>query len=51
LNDDSGNIWHWDLGGGIQLSNFFVEAKYVAINTENKSSAYLPVRLGYNWNF
>ena len=51
LNDDSSNIWHWDLGGGIQLSNFFVEAKYVAINTENKSSAYLPIRLGYNWNF
>jgi hypothetical protein len=47
LSDDQ--LWHWDVGGGIQLGKFFIESKYVAINTDNKSSAYVPVRIG--WNF
>jgi hypothetical protein len=47
LSDDQ--MWHWDVGGGIQLGKFFIESKYVAINTENKSSAYIPVRIGYNF--
>jgi len=49
LNDDSGSPWHWDVGGGVQLGKFFIESKYVAINTENKSSAYIPIRIGYNF--
>ena len=49
LTDDSGSPWHWDVGAGIQLGKFFIESKYVAINTENKSSAYIPIRLGYNF--
>jgi hypothetical protein len=49
LSDDSSQQWHWDVGGGIQLGKFFIESKYVAINTEGKSSAYVPVRIG--WNF
>lgn len=51
LGDDSSQLWHWELGGGIQLSNFFIESKYVSIDTENKASVYLPIRVGYNWNF
>jgi hypothetical protein len=47
LADDQ--MWHWDVGGGIQLGKFFIESKYVAINTDNKSSAYIPVRIGYNF--
>jgi len=49
LSDDSSQQWHWDVGAGIQLGKFFIESKYVAINTENKSSAYVPVRIGYNF--
>jgi hypothetical protein len=49
LDDDSGSPWHWDVGAGVQLCKFFIESKYVAINTENKSSAYIPIRLGYNF--
>jgi hypothetical protein len=47
ISDDQ--LWHWDVGGGVQLGKFFIESKYVAINTDNKSSAYVPVRIG--WNF
>ena len=42
-------LWHWDVGAGIQLGKFFIESKYVAINTDNKSSAYVPVRIGINF--
>jgi len=45
----SDQLWHWDVGGGIQLGKFFIESKYVAINTTGKNSAYVPVRIG--WNF
>jgi hypothetical protein len=37
------------VGGGIQLGKFFIESKYVAISTTGKNSAYVPVRIG--WNF
>jgi hypothetical protein len=47
LSDDQ--LWHWDVGAGIQLGKFFIESKYVAINTDNKSSAYVPVRIGINF--
>jgi hypothetical protein len=43
---DDSQLWHWDVGAGIQLGKFFIESKYVAINTDNKSSAYVPVRIG-----
>ena len=49
LSDDSSQQWHWDVGAGIQLGKFFIESKYVAVNTENKSSAYVPLRIGYNF--
>jgi hypothetical protein len=49
LGKNSSQLWHWDVGAGIQLGKFFIESKYVAINTENKNSAYVPVRIG--WNF
>jgi hypothetical protein len=42
-------LWHWDVGAGIQLGKFFIESKYVAINTDQKSSAYVPVRIGINF--
>ena len=42
-------LWHWDVGAGIQLGKFFIESKYVAINTDKKSSAYVPVRIGINF--
>ena len=46
---DDSQLWHWDVGAGVQLGKFFIESKYVAINTDNKSSAYVPVRIGYNF--
>jgi len=42
-------LWHWDVGAGFQLGKFFIESKYVAINTDEKSSAYVPVRIGINF--
>jgi hypothetical protein len=47
LSDDQ--LWHWQVGGGIQLGHFFIESKYVAINTTGKNSAYVPITIG--WNF
>jgi hypothetical protein len=51
LADESSSKAHWDFGGGVQLANFFIESKYVSINTEGKRSVYVPTRLGYNWHF
>lgn len=47
LSDDQ--LWHWNVGGGIQLGRFFIESKYVAINTTNKNSAYVPILVGLNF--
>ena len=47
LSDDQ--LWHWDVGAGIQLGRFFIESKYIAINTENKNSAYVPILVGLNF--
>jgi hypothetical protein len=47
----SSTRYNWDFGGGVELGKFFLESKYVAINTEGKSSAYVPVRVGYNFTF
>jgi hypothetical protein len=49
LGNNTSQLWHWDVGAGIQLAKFFIESKYVAINTERKNSAYLPIRIGYNF--
>ena len=42
-------LYHWDVGAGIQLGRFFIESKYVAINTTNKNSAYVPIIVGLNF--
>ena len=47
LADDQ--LYHWDVGGGIQLGRFFIEAKYISINTTNKNSAYVPILVGINF--
>jgi hypothetical protein len=47
LPDDQ--LWHWNVGGGIQLGRFFIESKYAAINTNNKNSAYVPILVGINF--
>jgi hypothetical protein len=43
------SFYHWDFGGGIQLSKVFIEAKYVSINTTGKNSAYVPILIGLNF--
>jgi hypothetical protein len=43
------SFYHWDAGAGIQLGKFFIESKYVSINTTGKSSAYVPVLIGLNF--
>lgn len=43
------SFYHWDFGGGIQLSKLFLEAKYVSINTTGKNSAYVPILIGLNF--
>jgi hypothetical protein len=45
----SDQLWHWDVGAGVQLGRFFIESKYIAINTTNKNSAYVPVLVGLNF--
>jgi hypothetical protein len=47
--EDKSNFYHWDAGGGIQLGRLFIESKYVAINTTNKNSAYVPILIGINF--
>jgi hypothetical protein len=53
LGDDQ--LWHWNVGGGIQLGRFFIESKYVAISTkaspgnDTKASAYVPILVGINF--
>jgi hypothetical protein len=47
LADDQ--LYHWDVGAGIQLGRFFLESKYVAINTTGKNSAYVPIIIGLNF--
>jgi hypothetical protein len=47
LGDDQ--LWHWDVGAGIQLGRFFIESKYVAIDTDAKASAYVPIIIGLNF--
>lgn len=47
LADDQ--LYHWNVGGGIQLGRFFIESKYVSINTTGKSSAYVPILVGINF--
>jgi hypothetical protein len=47
LPDDQ--LYHWQVGAGIQLGRFFIESKYVAINTEPKASAYVPIIVGINF--
>jgi hypothetical protein len=46
---EDNQLWHWNVGAGIQLGRFFIESKYVAINTTNKNSAYVPVLIGLNF--
>jgi hypothetical protein len=46
---DKSSFYHWDFGGGIQLSKLFIEAKYVSINTTGKNSAYVPILIGLNF--
>ena len=47
--DDKSLFYHWDVGGGIQLGRFFIESKYVSINTDGDNTAYVPVTIGLNF--
>jgi len=44
--DGSSTLWHWDVGGGIALGNFYVESKYVSVQTDGASSNHVPVVFG-----
>jgi hypothetical protein len=46
ISDDSNTLWHWDVGGGIALGNFYVESKYVSVQTNGNASAHVPVVFG-----
>jgi hypothetical protein len=46
---DKSLFYHWDVGGGIQLGKFFIEAKYVNIMTTNENTGYVPVTIGLNF--
>jgi hypothetical protein len=50
-NNSSSTLGHWSVGGGIQLGGLFIESQYKSINTDNASSAHVPVLIGWNWNF
>lgn len=47
--EDKSMYYHWNVGGGIQLGRFFIESKYVSINTTGKNSAYVPIIVGLNF--
>jgi len=46
---DKSLFYHWDVGGGIQLSHFFIESKYVSINTNGDASKHIPILVGLNF--
>jgi hypothetical protein len=46
---DKSLFYHWDAGGGIQLGKFFIEAKYVSVNTTGDQTAYVPITIGLNF--
>jgi hypothetical protein len=46
---DKSLFYHWDVGGGITLGRFFIESKYVSINTDGDNTAYVPVTIGLNF--
>ena len=48
-NGDKSLFYHWDVGGGIQLGKFFIEAKYVSVNTSGEWTSYVPLLIGLNF--
>jgi hypothetical protein len=46
---DKSLFYHWDVGAGITLGRFFIESKYVSINTDGDNTAYVPVTIGLNF--
>jgi len=46
---DKSLFYHWDFGGGIQLSHFFIESKYTSINTTGDASRHIPIIVGLNF--
>jgi hypothetical protein len=46
---DKSLFYHYDFGGGIQLGHFFVESKYVSVNTTGGNSVHVPVVIGLNF--
>jgi hypothetical protein len=46
---DKSLFYHWDFGGGFQLSHFFMEAKYASINTTGGNSVHVPIVVGLNF--
>lgn len=41
--------FHYQGGAGMQLGRFFMEAKYVSINTKGANSVYVPIVVGLNF--
>ena len=46
---DKSLFYHYDFGGGVQLGHFFIESKYVSINTTGANSVHVPVVVGLNF--
>ena len=47
--DASNTDFYWNIGVGVDLMNFFVQARYVSIGTEGESTNYIPVSLGFKF--
>lgn len=43
---DSETKFYFEIGGGIEFTQFFIRAKYVSISTEDESTATIPISLG-----
>ncbi len=43
---ESSNDFYFEIGGGVEFTQFFIRAKYVSIATEGESTAFVPISLG-----
>lgn len=47
--DESSTDFYWNIGAGVQITSFFIQARYVSINTADGATKYIPVTVGFKF--
>lgn len=45
----SSTDFYWNIGAGVQITSFFVQARYVSISDDGGSTNYIPVTVGFKF--